>query len=280
MKKIRHMGMPFQAGIIDVGAHSIRLDIFEVSKKNGISLLESLSRTINLGYDVFRHGQVSPETLARLSSMLSDFALKLAEYRITFCRVVATSAIREAFNRDLVINRIRNDAGLELEVLETPEEIRITYLAMREALRRRFDFGMLSGIGLMIGTGSLQIFYFAHGLMRFCEEIPLGTTRLFDAFGRSAISIEQVIETLRSQDIGQRLAECVLFIILLSFLRITKHLIGLVDSLKLVFGSSIIRIQVGMIFARQLTERLLDVILRCRFVYSKDLIIINVSHSL
>ena len=209
MKKIRHMGMPFQAGIIDVGAHSIRLDIFEVSKKNGISLLESLSRTINLGYDVFRHGQVSPETLARLSSMLSDFALKLAEYRITFCRVVATSAIREAFNRDLVINRIRNDAGLELEVLETPEEIRITYLAMREALRRRFDFGMLSGIGLMIGTGSLQIFYFAHGLMRFCEEIPLGTTRLFDAFGRSAISIEQVIETLRSQDIGQRLAECV-----------------------------------------------------------------------
>lgn len=209
MKKIRHMGMPFQAGIIDVGAHSIRLDIFEVSKKNGISLLESLSRTINLGYDVFRHGQVSPETLARLSSMLSDFALKLAEYRITFCRVVATSAIREAFNRDLVINRIRNDAGLELEVLETPEEIRITYLAMREALRRRFDFGMLSGIGLMIGAGSLQIFYFAHGLMRFCEEIPLGTTRLFDAFGRSAISIEQVIETLRSQDIGQRLAECV-----------------------------------------------------------------------
>ena len=71
-----------------------------------------------------------------------------------------------------------------------------------------------------------------------------------------------------------------IFIILLSFLRITKHLIGLVDSLKLVFGSSVIRIQVGMIFARQLTERLLDVILRCRFVYSKDLIIINVSHSL
>ena len=209
MKKIKRLGMPFQAGIIDVGAHSVRLDIFEISKKNGIVLLESLSRTVNLGFDVFRHGQVSPETLSRLTSMLCDFSNKLAEYRITFCRVVATSAIREAFNRDLVINRIRNDAGLELEILETPEEIRITYLAMREALRRRFDFGTLSGIGLMVGTGSLQIFYFAHGLMRFCEEIPLGTTRLFDAFGRSAISIEQVIETLRSQDIGQRLAECV-----------------------------------------------------------------------
>lgn len=209
MKKIRRMGMPFQAGIIDVGAHSVRLDIFEVSKKNGIVLLESLSRTINLGYDVFRRGQVSPETLARLSSMLCDFGRKLAEYRITLCRVVATSAIREAFNRDLVINRIRNDADLELEILETPEEIRITYLAMREALSRRCDFGALSGIGLMVGTGSLQIFYFAHGLMRFCEEIPLGTTRLFDAFGRSAVSIEQVIETLRSQDIGRRLAECV-----------------------------------------------------------------------
>ena len=66
MKKLRRLNSTFQAGVVDVGAHSIRLDIFEVSGGGKIDLLESLSRTVNLGYDVFRHGSVSPENLARL----------------------------------------------------------------------------------------------------------------------------------------------------------------------------------------------------------------------
>ena len=71
-----------------------------------------------------------------------------------------------------------------------------------------------------------------------------------------------------------------IFIIFLSFFRITQHLIRLVDSLKLILGRSIVRIQVRMVLARQLAERSLDVILRCLFVHSKDLIVINISHSL
>ena len=71
-----------------------------------------------------------------------------------------------------------------------------------------------------------------------------------------------------------------IFIIFLSLFRITQHLIRLVDSLKLILGRSIVRIQVRMVLARQLAERFLDVILRCLFVHSKDLIVINISHSL
>ena len=72
---------PYQAGVIDVGAHSVRLDLFEVASDGRIELLESLSQSINLGYDVFRHGSVSPENLARLTSVMAAFARKLAEYR-------------------------------------------------------------------------------------------------------------------------------------------------------------------------------------------------------
>ncbi len=199
---------PYQAGVIDVGAHSVRLDLFEVSAGGRIELLESLSQGINLGYDVFRHGSVSPENLARLTLVMAGFARKLAEYRVRCYRVVATSAIREAFNRELVVNRIRNESGLELEILETQEEIRITYLSMREALKNRTAFGKLDGICLMVGAGSLLVSYFDRGLMRFSEEVALGTVRLFDAYGRTAVSMEQVLETLRSQDIRQRLVEC------------------------------------------------------------------------
>ena len=207
MRKFGRISFPFQTGVIDVGAHAVRLDVFEVTAAGRVRLLETLSRTISLGNDVFRHGSVSPENLARLATVMSDFARKLSEYQVKVYRVAATSAIREAFNRELVINRVRNDSGLEIEVLDSQQEIRVLYLAMRESLSARMDFASLSGLFLVVGAGSLMVSYFSGGLMRFSEEIPLGTERLFDAYGRSPVSMEQLLETLNSQDIGRRLQE-------------------------------------------------------------------------
>ncbi len=203
------MSKIFQVGVIDVGAHSVRLELFEVGSGGKATLLESLSRSINLGYDVFRHGSVSPENLAMLSSVMADFARKLDEYKVKFHRVVGTSAIREAFNRELVINRVRNASGLKIEILETQEETRITFHAMRETLRKHIPFDQLNGLCLVVGTGSLLVSYFAGGKMRFTEGIPLGTFRLADAFGAGGDSLGQTLEILRSQDIRQRLHESV-----------------------------------------------------------------------
>ena len=146
-------GFPYPAGVIDVGAHSTRLDLFEVAAGGKVTLLETLARSVNLGYDVFRHGSVSPENLATLGSVMADFSRKLAEYRVRSCRVAATSAIREAFNRELVINRVRTVSNLTLDILESQEETRIAFLAMRETLRKRLPFDSLSGICLVVGTG-------------------------------------------------------------------------------------------------------------------------------
>ncbi|MGE4565411.1 MAG: HD domain-containing protein [Victivallaceae bacterium] len=200
----------FQAGIIDIGSHSVRLDIFEVAPGGEPVLLESLSRPVNLGYDVFRKGAVSSENISLLSEVMCGFARKLSEYGAAArCRVVATSAMREAFNRELVINRVRNDSGLTIEILETQEEARITFLAVREELRKSCDFDKLSGIAFIVGTGSLIVIFFEGGLLRFCEAVPLGTVRFFDEFGRSAVNAEEIIEILYSSAIEQRIRDCV-----------------------------------------------------------------------
>jgi len=70
-----------------------------------------------------------------------------------------------------------------------------------------------------------------------------------------------------------------IFVILLTLLRITQHFVCLINRLKLLLGRRIIRIQIWMILAGQLTKSLLNIILRCRFVYSKYFIIINICHS-
>lgn len=202
------MGRAFQAGVIDVGSHSVRLDIFDVPREGEAQLLESLNRPINLGFDVFRNGSVSSENIALLSNVMTDFAGKLAEYGIRERRVVATSAIREAFNRELVVSRVRHASELEIEVLESQEEARITYLAVRDELRRICDFDSLSGVAFVVGTGSLIVIYFAEGLMRFCEAVPLGTVRLYDEFGHSAVDAEEMVEILLASGIEQRVRDC------------------------------------------------------------------------
>ncbi len=198
---------PFQAGVVDVGAHTVRLELFEVDRKGETTVLESLARGVNLGRDVFRRGFVTPETMAQFSGVMCDYAEKLREYRIKKLRAVATSAVREAFNRDLVIDRIRHDSGITLEILESAQEVRLVYLAMRDELIRHFDFVSRRGIVVMVGSGSLFVVGFSDGLMRFCEEIPIGTERLADAFGSSGGTPVQLLEMLQSQDLPRRIAE-------------------------------------------------------------------------
>jgi exopolyphosphatase/guanosine-5'-triphosphate,3'-diphosphate pyrophosphatase len=197
---------PFQTAIIDIGSHSVRLDIFEVGP-DGSRLLENLSRPLNLGLDVFRTGAISAPLINQLSGIMASFGKKLKEYGVKHPRIVATSAIREAFNRELVISRIRHDTGMAIEILEAQEEARVTFLAVREELSAHLDFAGSSGIVFIIGTGSLIFIYFEDGSLKLCEAINVGTIRTADEFGRTALNSEQIIETLNSIALGARIQE-------------------------------------------------------------------------
>ena len=195
----------FQTGIIDVGAHSVRLEIFEVKKDGSCTLLESLTRATRLGTDVFRTKYVSPETAGAFSAIMCDYAARLREYGISRVRAFATSAIREARNRELVIDRIRQESGIDLEILEASREIELIALAMLRQLPE--EQKKEQHLAMVIGSGSLFVMLVSNGALSFAEEIPLGTDRLAELFGAGIITLEQFSEELRALDIPQRLAE-------------------------------------------------------------------------
>ena len=195
----------FQTGIIDVGAHSVRLEIFEVKKDGSCTLLESLTRATRLGTDVFRTGFVSPETASAFSAIMCDYAARLEEYGITRIRAFATSAIREARNRELIIDRIKQDSGIDLEILEASREIELVALALLRQLDAEQKKEQI--LAMVIGSGSLFVMLVSSGVLHFAEEIPLGTDRLAELFGAGVITLEQFSEELRALDIPQRLAE-------------------------------------------------------------------------
>ena len=197
----------FQTGIIDVGAHTVRLEIFEVGETGDYQILESLTRASRLGTDVFRSGFVSPESADAFSAVMCDYAAILREYGIQKVRAFATSAIREAGNRDLIIDRIRHDSGIELEIMESAAEIELVYLSMKEQLQQ-FELSEEEPIiAVVIGSGSLFVILLRKGELKFCEEIPLGTDRFSGLFGSDKVTSVQFFEELRALDIPQRLAE-------------------------------------------------------------------------
>ncbi|MDF3339242.1 Ppx/GppA phosphatase family protein [Mycolicibacterium septicum] len=88
-----------RVGAIDCGTNSIRLLIADVVDGKLRDVHREM-RVVRLGQGVDATGQFAPEALARTESALADYAALMAEYSVTAVRMVATSAARDAGNRD------------------------------------------------------------------------------------------------------------------------------------------------------------------------------------
>ncbi|MDZ4200440.1 MAG: exopolyphosphatase, partial [Kiritimatiellia bacterium] len=110
--------------VIDIGARSVRLEISEIGSGGKIRILDSLSRPVALGKDTFGEGRIRRETTEDVVRVLRSFKSVLAEYGLTdpaSVRAVATSAVREAQNREAFLDRIFLATGLTLVCLDEVE---------------------------------------------------------------------------------------------------------------------------------------------------------------
>ena len=197
---------PFQTGVIDIGAHMVRMDVYELNRSWQPEKLESMSRPFNLGADVFRNGYVPAENIVKLLEAVEKYRKKIVEYGTSYYRVIATSAVREAFNKELIVDRFR-EAGMNLEILEGAAEATLSYLAVRDTLPEKMESSLDNAVMLIMGSGSLFVIGIVGKLMRFCEEMPTGTLRMNDTFGSSEPPSEQIRQLLKSQRILRRLSE-------------------------------------------------------------------------
>jgi exopolyphosphatase/guanosine-5'-triphosphate,3'-diphosphate pyrophosphatase len=95
-------------------------------------------------------------------------------------RAVATSAVREASNSGLLVERARRDAGIELETIEGVEEARLVHLAVSRKIPLRGRVLLVD-----VGGGSTELFVVDKGRPSFSISLPLGTVRLLDALPRA-----------------------------------------------------------------------------------------------
>lgn len=165
-------------GTIDVGSNNIRMLIAEIKRDDTVKILDELKHDTHIGRDTFSVGRISLETLRETCGVLSDFAKVMKEYGVRKYRAVSTSGIREAENREYVLEQIKLKSGIDVEIINSAEERFVTYKAIRykvENVRKARQEGLLI---VNIGSGGIEVSVYEDGSLGLSEYIKIGSLRL------------------------------------------------------------------------------------------------------
>lgn len=163
---------------IDLGSYSLKMKIAEIGEDGMVKVLETLSKPASLGSDVFSLGKVNYDTVMDICDILIGFKKLMSEYGSERYTAVATSAIREAENRDQLIDLIMLKTGIKVEVLNNAREKFLTYKAIRGNLSG-YDQMYREGVMLVeVGSGNVEVTIYKDGYLLLTHSVKLGHLRL------------------------------------------------------------------------------------------------------
>ncbi|MGA5252713.1 Ppx/GppA family phosphatase [Streptomyces pseudogriseolus] len=161
-------------GVLDVGSNTVHLLVVDAHPGARPLPAHSHKAELRLAQLLDDDGSIGPGGIDRLVTVVHE-ALQAAEDKgVEELLPFATSAVRDARNADDVLGRVREETGVELQVLSGEEEAKLTFLAARRW------FGWSSGKLLVIdiGGGSLEIAYGLDEEPDAAVSLPLGAGRL------------------------------------------------------------------------------------------------------
>lgn len=169
---------PTVIAAIDVGSSAIRMELAEVGQEGNLRVLESLARGVTLGKDSFTSRHLSEESIQTACKVLSDFSRVMKVYGAARYRAVATSAVREATNSDMFLDRAFLRSGIDIELIDGAEQNRLTYLAIHDALSGILDLQARNVLVVEVGGGSTDVSFLQAGETLNSGTFALGAVRL------------------------------------------------------------------------------------------------------
>jgi len=183
--------------VVDIGASAIRLVVAEAPAGEPLRILEEASRGVLLGNDTFTRGRLEAPTVEATLKAMEGFRRIMDTYGVVRYRAVATSAVREAQNRDTFIDRVRLRTGIDVEVIDGSEENRLTYLAVREKLKGHEALTTGDAVLVEVGGGSADISFLRKGQPIHSGTYALGAIRMRQNVASWHGSHEQRMRLLR-----------------------------------------------------------------------------------
>ncbi len=168
---------------VDLGTNSFHLVVARLLANGRFEVLDTEKEMVRLGSGSGDMKHLEPDAIERGVSCLRRFR-QVAEIHGAKLRAVATSAVREAENRDDFLVRCRDEAGVDVEVISGVEEARLIHLGVLQAVPV-YDRQLLL---VDIGGGSTEFLLGKADEMLWARSLKLGAIRLTERFfadGRS-----------------------------------------------------------------------------------------------
>lgn len=167
---------PIRFAATDVGSNAIRFLAVEFTDNGEYTVLEQIRMPVRLGHDVFLTGKLTDEAVAGALDAFKSFTQRMRDLDITRHRAVATSAVRESRNGQVLIDRAKQEAGITLEAITGAEEARLVHIAVRSRVR----MGRQKWLVADLGGGSVEVSIVDdHGIYR-TESHEMGSVRLLE----------------------------------------------------------------------------------------------------
>lgn len=162
---------------IDIGSNAVRLllsNVYDDGVVTHFKKAELIRIPIRLGEDSFLHGKISEEKTEKLVTAMKAFKNLIDVYDALDYRACATSAMRDADNRYDVIEKVRKEAGIKIEIIDGKTEADIIYSNhIEEHLDKSHSY-----LYIDIGGGSTEITLFSKNKAVVSQSFNIGTIRM------------------------------------------------------------------------------------------------------
>lgn len=162
---------------IDIGSNAARLLIGEMAQENGHVFVKKISYTrlpLRLGEEVFENGKISLKKSEDFLKTMKAFELIASIFDVEKIRACATSAMRDAENGNEIIRSIKEETGIEIEIISGDEEARLifgTFVLLDISKDKPY-------LVIDVGGGSTEINVFEHGERVAAKSFDIGTVRM------------------------------------------------------------------------------------------------------
>jgi exopolyphosphatase/guanosine-5'-triphosphate,3'-diphosphate pyrophosphatase len=188
---------------IDLGSNTCRLLVARPENMN-YRVVDSFSRVVRLGSGIRNAGILSEDAIVRTIEALKICADKLDKYSISKIRAVATEACRQAHNQLEFLQRVKNETGIELEIISEFEEARLALKGCTGLVNNNYKYVL----GFDIGGCSTEVMWAKNDPNSSKNKvidwisIPYGIVSLLDSCGGDSLEFYDDIRKRISQELS------------------------------------------------------------------------------
>jgi exopolyphosphatase/guanosine-5'-triphosphate,3'-diphosphate pyrophosphatase len=164
--------------IIDLGTNTFNIIIVEIGSDKQYTTLFQTKLPVKLGEGGINHNEIMPVPFERGIAALKEYQSKIEFYNVEKVYAFATSAIRDASNGKEFVERVKQETGYEVQVIDGDREAELIYYGVRDAVQMTEEKTLI----IDIGGGSIEFIIGNKNEIFWKQSFPVGAARLIDKF--------------------------------------------------------------------------------------------------